>query len=316
MHIRRLFLTRDRRPALVWRVLAYALSFGVVLTLRGPLETWLDRRLGRIEIGLWRLAIAQVIVVSVAIALTLGVTWVFRRFVDRRAWEEMAMPPPWRRERGRDLALGFGLGMVMILAVFAVEFGLGWIRIVGVKEGFTGATVLALLTARFVHFVGAAVCEEAAYRGYLLQNAGERFPLWIAVLATGAVFASSHFPAGGFGIGFVAAGIIGSVLLAELRLVTKAIWMGVGWHLAWDWMQDGLGMVPGYSPLVVERSGPALWTGSGMAIEGGLLTIVVLTAGVAAVLWWSRATGRAIDWRARLLADPRRSIPTESDSRA
>jgi membrane protease YdiL (CAAX protease family) len=105
-----------------------------------------------------------------------------------------------------------------------------------------------VLTARLIHFVGVAVCEEAAYQGYLLQNVAERFPLWVAVLATGAVFALSRFAAIGFGWGFVVSGMIGSVLLALMRLQTRAIWLGVGWHVGCDFFQDGLGPVPGYSP--------------------------------------------------------------------
>jgi membrane protease YdiL (CAAX protease family) len=142
------------------------------------------------------------------------------------------------------------------------------------------------------------VCEEAAYRGYLLQNVGERFPLWMAVLTTGGVFAGSHFAAVGFGVGFVVAGVLGSFLLTEMRLATRAIWLGVGWHLGWDWIQDGVGLVPGYSALVTERSGPALWVGSGMSIEGGLLAIVTLASALCVLHLALRAAGAVIDWQA------------------
>jgi membrane protease YdiL (CAAX protease family) len=298
MRLRPIFLTPDGRPALVWRLLGYTVLFGLWLALRRPLESASQRALGGIEIGPWRLLITQLVTVSLVVTLTIGTTFVFRRFVDRRDWRGMAIPPPW--VKWRDLLAGFAIGAVMILAVLAVELGFGWIRIAGVKEGFTPVTLAAVATARFIHFIGTAVCEEVAYRGYLLQNVGERFSVWVALLTTGALFALSHFAAIGFGSGFVIAGILCSFFLGQMRLATKAIWLGVGWHLSWDWVQDTAGMVPGYSPLVTQREGPALWTGGGMAIEGGLLSIIVLAVGLAVLHAWIRATGRAIDWRAPL----------------
>jgi len=188
----------------------------------------------------------------------------------------------------------------MILLVFGVEYSVGWLRVVGVKEGFTESLAVTLLAARLLHFVTTAICEEAAYRSYLLQNVSERYPLWLGALSTGAVFALSHFAAHGFGWGFVVGGIVGSFLLTLMRLLTRTIWLGVGWHLGWDWLEDGMGLTPGYSTLQTERTGPPLWVGQGLAIEGGLLIIMVLTAGLVFLLLWSRRTGHAVNWRARL----------------
>jgi membrane protease YdiL (CAAX protease family) len=301
MLVRRLFITEDHRPALLWRVAGYAGVFGGILMLRGPLGNSLERAAATIGVGVSRLVLAELVVAVLVTGATLGLTLVWRRFVDRRPWAGMALPCPWRR--GGDVAAGFVLGAAMILVVFAVEYGLGWLRVTGLKEGFGGVVLLAVLAARLLHFIATAVCEEVAYRGYLLQNVAERFPLWVAVLATGAVFALSHLAAFGFQWGFVAAGIVASFLLAQMRLLTGAIWLGVGWHLGWDWVEDGVGLVPGYSTLRTEQAGPPLWAGRGLAIEGGLLVILVLAAGLTALLAWSWCTGRVVDWRARLTAD-------------
>jgi membrane protease YdiL (CAAX protease family) len=213
----------------------------------------------------------------------------------------MAMPAPWRR--GRDVFTGFGLGAAIILLVFGVEIALGWIRITGVKEGFGWATAVVVLVARFLHFSGVAVCEEAAYRGYLLQNVAERIPIWLAALLTGAVFAISHFAANGFSAGFIVSGIVATFLLSHMRLLTRAIWLGVGWHLGWDWLEDGLGLIPGYSPLAVERVGPPIWVGEGLAAESGLLFIVALATSLLLLTWTTRRCPNAPPWRSRLASD-------------
>jgi hypothetical protein len=252
-------------------------------------------------------------VAVVVIGATIGLTFMFRRFVDRRLWAGMAMPAPWRR--GGDIALGLGLGAAMMLAVFAIEYALGWIRITGLKEGFNWTSILAVIAARLLHFISTAVCEETAYRSYLLQNIAERFALWVAVLTTGAVFALSHFAANGFTWGFLVSGVVVSFFLAHLRLLSRAIWLGVGWHLGWDWIEDSAGLIPGYSPLQTERVGPALWAGKGLAIEGGLLIVLVLSGGLALLTFWSWRTGRAVNWNMKLTEDGGRQQAKSSGDR-
>src|SRR5262249_29387304 len=132
---------------------------------------------------------------------------------------------------------GLGLGVAMISVVLGTEYGAGWIEITGLKEGFGPAAIVAVLSARFVHFIATAVCEETAYRGYLLQNVADQYSLWVAALVTCLVLAMSHFPAIGFNwtlIGFVLSGIVVSYFLALMRLLSSGIWLGVGWHLGWD----------------------------------------------------------------------------------
>jgi hypothetical protein len=65
----------------------------------------------------------------------------------------------------------------------------------------------------------------------------------------------------------------------------------------------GLGLVPGYSALETERNGPPLWVSRDLAIEGGLLIILILAAAFACLLWWSRRSGRIVDWKATLTPD-------------
>jgi uncharacterized protein len=295
---RRLFITADRRPALFWRVLGYAVLFGICLSLRGRLADVANPVLSQALPRSLLFSASEIVLVVATIAAIVGLTFVFRRFVDRRPWAGMGMPSPWRR-RG-DLAAGFALGAAMILIVFTVEYALGWMRIDGVKSGWGRAAIVSVLCGRFIHFIGTAVCEEIAYRGYLLQNVGERFALWIAVLTTGAVFGASHYASTGFTWAFVVGAVIASFFLAVMRLATRANWLGVGWHLGWDWLEDSLGLIPGYTALEATRSGPTLWTGTGLAIEGGLLIILVIAIALMALLVWSRRTGREIHWNGKL----------------
>jgi membrane protease YdiL (CAAX protease family) len=295
MRVRDLLVTSEGRPALFWRAIGYLFAFGLCMSIRGPLMEGLEKALADLQSPL-PLLIASTVVMAVVVTSTVSVTFVFRRFVDRRAWKGMACPAPWQRPR--DLVGGLVIGGVMLLGVALVEYALGWFRVAGWKEGMSAAVVAGLLASRLIYFIGTAVCEELAYRGYLLENVGARYPIWVAVLITGAVFGLSHLMAIGFSWRFVLAAVLVSFFLAIMRLATRAIWMGVGWHLGWDWTADGLGLVPGYSPLQTERLGPALWAGQGLAIEGGLLIILLLAVALALALATFRRAGWK--WSARL----------------
>jgi hypothetical protein len=307
MRVRDLLVTSDGRPTLFWRILGYLFAFALCLAIRALLTGDLQRRFSHLGGSLPLLATSTV-VATFFVAATLGITFVFRRFVDRRPWTGMACPPP--RRRSRDLFSGFAVGGGMLLAVAAIEYSLGWYRILGWKPGMSVAIFAGLLCARLIYFGGTAVCEELAYRGYLLQNLGERYPVWLAVLSTGALFGASHMAVHGFSWRFVLAAILVSYFLAILRLATRAIWMGVGWHLGWDWSADSLGLVPGYSAYETERLGPSFWAGEGLAIEGGLLIILLLAAALVLSVFAFRRAG--ISWTTNLTpqGDFETTLPT------
>jgi hypothetical protein len=94
--LRRLFVTDERRPALLWRVLGFAIAFGACLASREPLENVLATVVSRLGLGLPGLLLAQTIVVAWVIGATIGVTYVFRRFVDRRPWAGCGHDAPGR----------------------------------------------------------------------------------------------------------------------------------------------------------------------------------------------------------------------------
>lgn len=110
-----------------------------------------------------------------------------------------------------------------------------------------------------VMFLGAALYEEIAYRGFLFPQlylkirGTHRARLWIALSLSQAVFAASHIPAhlavrnlsgSALWTTVVLQGIIG-ILLALLYLRTRNLWISIGIH--------GLANAP--TPLVAGASG-------------------------------------------------------------
>ena len=293
-----LFLTKDVRPTLILRLVIYAMGFGAVLILRGPVSQLASAMIQPGPKNLLGVICSEMLVASWAIGGTIGWTFLCRRYLDRQPFSGMGLPSPWVRRH--DIAAGFGLGAGMMVVVACVQLAVGWLEVEGLKTGFTGWIAAAVLVEQFVHFIATSVCEETAYRGYLLQNVGEVAPVGFAALISGVFFATSHAGAPGFGPGFVIAGTLVSVLLVGMRLVTRSIWLGVGWHLGWDYFEVGLGIAPGFMPFKAIRSGAPFWTGYGVAVEGGALFILVLSAGLVGLWLWADYLGRCIRWDLKL----------------
>ncbi|MEO8431285.1 MAG: type II CAAX endopeptidase family protein [Acidobacteriota bacterium] len=251
----------------------------------------------------WPAAAALLLGAPLYALAVLFLTRLFRRRFDRRPWSGMAVSP----FRGRLAAGGFLLGAAMMASVFALEAASGWLRLTGFRHGLAVRPgVLAELAAVFVLFAAVGFTEELAMRGYFLQNLGERFPVWIATIAAGVVFGALHFTYDDFGIAFVASAVVLTAFLTASRLLTGSLWLAIGWHAGWDWLQTAvlgireIEVLPsGGAFLAVERHGPPLFVGRGAALEAGLLSIFVELAGLVAILLLARRRG-GIRWGSRL----------------
>ena len=226
-------------------------------------------------------------------------------------WSWVGLTWSWRTARA--LALGFAVGVLMLGALFCGEWQLGWIDPTWVGEPWKLSAVVGALLAA----MGIGVMEELLLRGVFLQNLGERLPLWTATLGTGVVFGLLHLanPAQRVDVGFVVSAAIATLMLVLARFVTGTLGWAIGWHAAWDWMQDTLGIADlgaakAHQLVSVVQRGPVAWTGQAPSIEGGGLAIA--TIGLAAAALWlvSRRKGLDIAWREPLDAGEPRSSAT------
>jgi membrane protease YdiL (CAAX protease family) len=185
----------------------------------------------------------------------------------------------------RELGLGLLIGAVMILLVAALEGILGVVR-------FTPGGVPP---ARLWHWAGgvllfgfvAATNEELIFRGYPFQRLVEVVGPIIAVGLCSALFGIVHLgnPHHTW-ISTLNTALVG-IPLAVAYLRTRLLWLPIGIHFAWNFVQGFfLGMpVSGVqlpSPLLrAEVSANPLLTGGSYGPEASLLTtaVVILAAG-------------------------------------
>ena len=301
--MQRLLLDGEGRLRLGWRLLAYVLVFAVCGGGASLLGHVLRQTFPR-----WLLGLTVLVVGGGACLVGFRA---LRLRVDRRPWPWLGLTLS--RRTVPALLYGFSSGVLMLGAMFCVEWRLGWIEPTWLGERSKLSAVLGAL------FVAMAIglLEELLLRGAFLQNLGERLPLWAATLATGVVFGLLHLanPEQHVDLAFVASAALATLMLVLARFVTGTLGWAIGWHAAWDWMQDVLGIAnlgagKDHQLVSVVQHGPVVWTGQMPSIEGGGLAIAII--GLAAAVFWLLGAGGSIDWREPLDdGEPRRSVAVE-----
>jgi CAAX protease family protein len=307
---RRWFRDEDGRPRTGWRVLCYLLVFALAGAAAGILGHALRTVAPR-----W---LSGAAVTLVGGGLCVSGFRVLRARMDRRPWSWIGLDAS-ARTLG-TLAAGLLTGVLMVGVLLGLEWALGWIEPTRVDSAATLSAVLG----SFFAALGIGLMEELLLRGAVLQNLGERLPLWAATLATGLLFGLLHLanPAQRVSAAFVASAAVATLMLVLARFSTGSLGWAIGWHAGWDWMQDVLGIAsPGedrpYQLVRIAQHGPVLWTGEAPSIEGGLLPILLLAV-VAGGFWGVQTwTGQRWSWRRPLSeGEPRHASAGVEDAGA
>jgi membrane protease YdiL (CAAX protease family) len=191
----------------------------------------------------------------------------------------------------RNLLLGSILGgasLLLAALITAVTRGTQF------KFGSAGAgSITRTLALSFGIFIFAAAAEEILFRGYPLQTLTRSSLAWLGVLLTSVPFAAVHLnnPHAVPGFTFINTALAG-VWLAVAYLRTRSLWLPLGLHWSWNWVQASLLGLPvsgieriAPAPLLKGLNlGPDWLTGGAYGIEGGAACTVALL--VSTVIIW------------------------------
>jgi membrane protease YdiL (CAAX protease family) len=245
----------------------------------------------------------EILLVATAICLppTVGMTWLFVRFLDRRTlaslgarWPEGGARTALRQLVTMPLAtlalLGSWLALLSLLPA-----SLAAVRAAGISRGFsTGPAwwpfspplLLALLLLGFLLQGG---LEEWVVRGYIYRALKDRWRPWTAALASSLLFASLH--AGNPAVSAVALLniVLAGMILAALVERSGSLWSASLAHGFWNFSVACLLSLPVsgvrlFHLLDVTMTGEERWTGGAFGPEGSLM-LTLLGLPLAAVLW-------------------------------
>jgi uncharacterized protein len=241
---------------------------------------------------------ALVTVAALAALLLVG------RFVERRRPAELGFP---RRNALRDLGLGLLLGAVLLTAVAGLMALAGWYGVEGFLWDQPNGNAAYLAIILLLYYALVAVSEEVLFRGIGFRIVEEGLGTWAALAVSAVLFGLAHLGNSNATLwAALALALESGILFAAVYVLTRALWLPIGLHLAWNYF---LGCVygmpvsgssqPGLLQSVV--TGPDLWTGGAFGPEAGLIT-VILAGGVGVLVLVLCARRRKIltpDWLRR-----------------
>jgi membrane protease YdiL (CAAX protease family) len=212
--------------------------------------------------------------VAVIVAADLG----YRAFVhaiEKRRTHELSL-----QGSAKELGAGMGIGAGLITLTAAVLWAAGCYRITGMNDGLSVVQPMAAAAQ-------SGYLEEILLRGILFRIAEEALGSWAALVISSVVFGLAHL--GNPGAGWFSAAAIAmeaGVLLAAAYMATRRLWLPIGIHFAWNFVQGGIlgTAVSGHASQGLLRgdlSGPELLCGSRFGMESSVVAVVIcFTAGM------------------------------------
>ncbi|MDI7276782.1 MAG: type II CAAX endopeptidase family protein [Anaerolineae bacterium] len=311
--MRRLFWNAEQgRLRTLWRLLgqAFFLYGGLIvlgllvgglvyLLLRPPLE-------GGVPTPAWP-PLLGVLERAISALVAVGSVWLASRLLDRRRFADLGFHL--QRAWWLDLGFGLALGAVLMLGIFLVEWGAGWITVTGVLRA-DGPPLLPGIAAGLLAFIAVGFYEELISRGYQLHNLAEglnfrplglRWGLIAAWVASSVVFGLLHAANPNATARSTALLVLAGLFLGLGYILTGELAIPIGLHVTWNFFQGNVfgfpvsGMRVGASVIAISQGGPELATGGAFGPEAGLV-------GAGAILAGSLATAAWVRWRYGRLA--------------
>ena len=199
--------------------------------------------------------------------------WLMVRWLAQRKLDELAM-----RRLLPDTAIGLTIGAGLMLLVTAVLWLAGAYRIVGVQADAPWLRGLLLVG------VLPGITEEIVSRGVLYRIIEDGMGSWFALVVSSLLFGFAHAMNPGATVwSCIAIAIEAGLLLGLLFTVTRSLYMCMGLHAGWNFLQGSVLGIPvsGTAPhglLVATLSGPRWLSGGAFGAEASVVSVLLLGA--------------------------------------
>lgn len=231
---------------------------------------------------------AAVHVIALAIA-GLAIYIAHAHFIERRAATELSTPG-----MGREFGIGLLLGAGLYAACEGVLMAMGIYRIDGLNPWSYMLPAVAMA-------LSSSVFEELLFRGVLFLSVEKWFGSWVALVVSSLVFGLTHLAnpqATLEGALFIA--VEAGILLAACVMLTRRLWLGIGFHMAWNYTQEaifssivsGTDAAPGLIRSTIK--GPDYLTGGSFGVESSVLALVLCTTTGIVMLVMAARRGKVV----------------------
>jgi len=208
------------------------------------------------------------------------------RLIERRPVAELEP-----RRAVSELPLGLLAGALLFVITVGILALLGFYHVVSVNPWTVIIPVLA-------GHIATGVMEELWFRGLLFRLVEEWLNTWWALALSALIFGLLHLltPNATLWAGLAIA-LEAGILLAATFIVTRRLWLAIGMHIAWNFVQGGIfgvsvsgGTTSGL--LNSTLTGPALLSGGMYGAEASIFIVVLSLVVSGVLLYRGFAAGR------------------------
>ncbi|HKE36196.1 MAG TPA: type II CAAX endopeptidase family protein [Candidatus Baltobacteraceae bacterium] len=280
-----ILIGKDRKLGPIWRAILFFLlgNYALPFALAQPF----GRLASALHIGEQLSAGSVAFYEAMLLVIALLLTWVFGLYEKRRV-DSYGLAI--NQAFGARFWEGFAIGIVNAGGVALGMMALGGMTVHGLALG--GSALILAALAWFGCNLVIGLGEEMWYRGYMFQTLWKALGFWPSAVAIALLFAADHyFFKQGENVWDVITLVSLSLWVCYSVLRTGTLWLAVGYHVAFDFMQlfvigtKNGNLVPVDHLLDVTFSGPAWVTGGVLGTEASFL-MYPLIAAMFVYVWW------------------------------
>ncbi len=230
---------------------------------------WAESRLTDFYDRPWLNVPIQIVLGLLAIALYVA----YGKFIERRAVPELSTPG-----LVREWAIGAVCGAGLYAACAVTLMFLGLYRVEALNP-------LSFLLPGMAMAIKSGIFEELIFRGVMHRSVEAVFGSWAGILFSSLAFGLLHLLNPGATIsGAIYICIEAGLLLSAAYLVTRRLWVCIGGHMSWNYVQSAVfsGAVSGNAAkpglLKATMEGPDLLTGGSFGMEHSIVAFVYCSA--------------------------------------
>lgn len=228
----------------------------------------------------------EIIVKFLTTIIPLGLSFFLLKKLDNRSTDYLGLKTD--RAGFIELAWGLLIGFVMLTIAVLIPYAMGYVTLQFAAEPpsyfFSGLAFNLLL------FIVVGFNEEILFRGYIFQATGEGLGFISATLLYSLLFGAAHLGNPNVSVFGIINIVLAGVLLSLAYIKTRALWMPIGIHIAWNFTQGYIWGLPVsgttvIQPMIIAQEiGPDEITGGSFGPEGGIMCSIVCI-GACLLIW-------------------------------
>lgn len=220
-----------QRLSLIWRILIVFTAISVIWWISSGVNAWIgvEGEYNRTAHILSALLIFSLVIPLIIIA---------RKYLDKRPWTGLRLTS---FKKGWKPFVYGGLSYLIPALLGIIIFSLfGWTK-VNFQSSF-GELLVAVIVLVILVFMFEALPEELIFRGYFYRNLNNSLSKWRAVLTQSVLFVLFALIIGAApSIDRIVFFLAIAIVIGMIRVITENVWSAVGFHLAFQTMQQMFG---------------------------------------------------------------------------